>query len=143
MITFSQFPLERQSLFLHFTFSVNHSEADCSESDWFSAEAVTPLGMSSLPVVGATNLFNACCFSNSPSHFPQETNGARHLRKVHASKKVSTETHSIVRGMFHIVLLSYKRVQPSKLIHFPSCVFLLHNSVFSVENPVYKVSVFY
>lgn len=33
LITFSQFPLERQSVFLHFTFSVNHSWADCSEWD--------------------------------------------------------------------------------------------------------------
>lgn len=134
LITLSQFPLERQSVFLHFTFSVNHSWADCSEWDRFSAEAVTPLGMSSLAVVGATNLFNACCFSNSPSHFPQETNGARHLRKVHASKKVSTETHSIVRGMFHIVLFSYKHVQPSKLLPFSKlCFFFFYCTIqFSV-----------
>lgn len=52
-------------------------------------------GMLSLAAVWATNSFHACCFSNSPSHFPQETNGARHLRRVHASKKVSTETHSV------------------------------------------------
>lgn len=71
LITFSQFPLEHQSVFLHFTFSANHSSADCSKSDWFSAEAATPLGMSGLAVVWATNLFNACCFSNTP--FPSSS----------------------------------------------------------------------
>lgn len=94
-------------------------------------------------MVGATNLFNACCFSNSPSHFPQETNGARHLRKVHASKKVSTATHSIVRGMFHIVLNSYKRAVQQALPLSKLCFvfFLLQNAVFSVERLAYKASV--
>ena len=32
------------------------------------------------------------CYANSPHPFPQETNGTRHLRKVHANKKVSTQT---------------------------------------------------